>query len=781
MKKIIKFLTSPIFLLSALIFLVYHEVFLFDKIAMPADTLVGSYFPWLDYKWGYSVGVPVKNPPISDIFSQFYIWKMKGVQSLIQGVVPLWNKFEFSGTPFLASYHTALLFPANLLLLIPKQWGWNLYISLSTLFAGLAMYLFLKRWIDNKWAALAGSIIFAFAGPMTTWAEFGTGVWAAIFIPLILYLVDVYILDSKKWALPAISISVALMFLAGHAQIDTYMAVIVPLYAFKRLNWNLRKSVKKLLNLFIAGLIGIGLSAIQLLPTTDFLNLSIRSQEQYASLFNYGLSPLTQSIRLWAADFFGHPSTYNHWGKVVYHEYSSFLGTLTLPVILALIISRSIGEKFKFFLYLFIATLLLAYQNPISLFIFKQPIPLLTYSSASRIFFITSFASAVLLSHGLDQFMKNKLSNLSLIFSATIFIILTGLALYFVPEQHMTISLRNSVIPLGLLIASAVSLKIIPSKQVLIILFVLLTSLDMGRYFRKYNPFVPARLTFPTTPVIEFLQEQPGTFRIARSNTNLLPPNTWEMYDLEAVEGYNPLRLLSYNRLFNIINDGEYASRPSRYAELSRHGSFNPVFLDALNVKYFVTLKRELVGVKDSNAKQIDKHEYEPVFEDKTVRIFQSPTYNSRAYFVPDYTVAKDKEHLAELIEAEDFDPRVAVILEEELEDEISAPDKTDKLGINYHSSNRVEIETVTSSSNLMVLADAYDPNWKVKIDGKESKIYKANIALRAVIVPAGKHNIVFEYYPDSYKLGARITLTSFALLAGITIFQFKKSKKQDQ
>jgi len=73
--KLIKKLLPLFFLFVFVTLFLFKETFIKGFVPVPADTLVGSYFPWLDYKWGFTVGVPVKNPPISDVFSQFFIWK----------------------------------------------------------------------------------------------------------------------------------------------------------------------------------------------------------------------------------------------------------------------------------------------------------------------------------------------------------------------------------------------------------------------------------------------------------------------------------------------------------------------------------------------------------------------------------------------------------------------------------------------------------------------------------------------------------------------------------
>ena len=57
------------------------------------------------------------------------------------------------------------------------------------------------------------------------------------------------------------------------------------------------------------------------------------------------------------------------------------------------------------------------------------------------------------------------------------------------------------------------------------------------------------------------------------------------------------------------------------------------------------------------------------------------------------------------------------------------------------------------------MLADTYYPGWKSAVDRRDTKIYIANYAFRAVKVPAGEHRVTFRYEPASFRWGLRITL----------------------
>ncbi len=758
-----KILTHPLFWFILFLIILFREALFQNQVLVPADTLVGSYYPWLDSKWDYPTGVPVKNPPISDVFSQFFIWKHQTIDLWRQGIVPLWNKLSFSGTPLLPSIHWGVFFPGNLFLLLPKFTGWNLYLIASTVSAFLFMYLFLGRLLKSSFAKFTGSLIFAFAGPMTTWFEFGTGVWAASLIPLCLYLIDRFLTEKKFYLLALLSLSFTSLIFAGHAQLLTYAGVILPLFALSRQQFNLTKQT---LLVAFSLLLGLGLSAIQLLPTFEFYQVSIRELEKYASDFNYGLSPVIELIRLWAPDFFGSPSTYNHWSSVSYHEYSSFLGTISLPLITSLFFTHS-RKKYHFFFVLFFVSLFLAVNSPVSRFIFSLPLPLLTYSSASRLFFLTGLSAAVLVAGSLEELRNKKLNIKASTISSLLLIVITLLAIKFTPLQFQTTSLRNSAIPVALLATFLISLNLFHRRPfILLFIIPLLFMGDFGRYFRKYNPSVPARIVFPTTPVIDFLKSQNGVFRIARTKDNLLPPNTWSYYGLEAVEGYDPLRLLNYNRLFNVINQTSFLNKPSRYSELE---NFDPRYLDALNVKYFVTLKEGLSGRADMDLPILEKHRYQEVFRDGSVVVYQSPTYKDRAYFASNYQIANSNEDLDKKLRSLDLDPRTTAILSEELTFPIS-PCKDCRVEVLSHVPNKVKLQVSTDANALLVLADTYVTDWQAYIDDQETKIYQANGALRSIIVPPGEHNVVFHYSPLSFRRGLLISSISLVVTS---IFSF--------
>jgi hypothetical protein len=57
-----------------------------------------------------------------------------------------------------------------------------------------------------------------------------------------------------------------------------------------------------------------------------------------------------------------------------------------------------------------------------------------------------------------------------------------------------------------------------------------------------------------------------------------------------------------------------------------------------------------------------------------------------------------------------------------------------------------VHVKTVSESPAMLLLNDKMEPEWQVTVDGKPAKPLKANYLMRAVEVPAGKHDVVFKW-----------------------------------
>jgi len=87
--------------------------------------------------------------------------------------------------------------------------------------------------------------------------------------------------------------------------------------------------------------------------------------------------------------------------------------------------------------------------------------------------------------------------------------------------------------------------------------------------------------------------------------------------------------------------------------------------------------------------------------------------------------------------------------------------DVANKIGY-FTTSSALDLKVEAKNPALLVVSDLYYPGWKAFLDGKDWPIFRTDCLFRGVLVPAGKHQVLFEYHPLSFIIGE--------ILFGITV-----------
>jgi hypothetical protein len=162
----------PIGLIIVAVLIFFYPVWVKHLFPIPGDFVVGTYFPWLDYKWGNAVGVAVKNPITSDVVSINYPLRVLAVDILKGGHIPLWNSDMFAGFPLLANIQVGVFSPTIILyFLMPVIWAWTGQIVLQPFLAAIFTYLFLRHLKLSKLPSVFGGLVYAFSGFNMIWME----------------------------------------------------------------------------------------------------------------------------------------------------------------------------------------------------------------------------------------------------------------------------------------------------------------------------------------------------------------------------------------------------------------------------------------------------------------------------------------------------------------------------------------------------------------------------------------------------------------------------------
>lgn len=91
-----------------------------------------------------------------------------------------------------------------------------------------------------------------------------------------------------------------------------------------------------------------------------------------------------------------------------------------------------------------------------------------------------------------------------------------------------------------------------------------------------------------------------------------------------------------------------------------------------------------------------------------------------------------------------------------------------------------VTYQSSSSSSRFAVFSEIfYDKGWKAYIDEKKVPIIRTNYVLRGLVIPAGNHNIRFEFRPSSFYTGEKMATIAnsiiFLLIAAAVYMLYKK------
>ena len=733
---------------------------IFPQRLFPGDNLIGLYHPYRDFFSNlYPAGFPYKNPLITDPFLQLFPWKYLSISAFKNLSIPLWNSYSFSGYPLMANFQSAAFFPLNILLFLPFELGWQVFILIQIPMCAIGMYLFLKKVSISHLAAIFASICYSLSGFTIGWLEWGNIGYIFALLPISLYFI--LCLSEKRTKKNSIFLYISLISLglAGHLQMEVYaLAVILGLIIFTYFD---KKNIQNTGYIFLIFILSILSTAFQLIPTFELIQNSYRSIDiAYLNQADWFI-PTQHFISLLAPDFFGSPARLNYWGVWNHLEFN--LSVSVAGIFFAFLgVSR---KRFVAFIFLvLVASSIFATKNPLSEVIYLRNLPFLSSAQPSRLIFIIIFCISTLSAFGIDRFYNFQVSAKKTALVSIILIACLGYILYltffnftiFGPidfANNQITAVRNMILPLVLAffilaIISLTFLKLLPRK-IAVLIIIASSVFELGYSANKFLPYSNSQMVFPQTKLIEFIRHDTGKFRISTSDDRILPPNISGQYGLESVEGYDPLYLKNYAEFISMIETGN--ENDVKFNRIVRPKNNNSKLFPLLNVKYVLSFDSQLNGST-------------PVFSEGITNVFVNKNFIPRAFTVKNIISAKDTNVSKQALLNSDFDPKSqAVVIGHDTVKSSSGNNVGGIATISLYSADKVIIETNDTQDSFLVLLDSYFPGWTAKVNGKNSQIFQTDHAFRGVDLPAGNNEVIFEYNPKSFYLGL--------IIAGLSMF----------
>jgi hypothetical protein len=592
-----------------------------------------------------------------------------------------------------------------------------------------------------------------------------------------------------------IAFSLSFQILSGYPQVVFYSSAAMGLL------WLIRLKITKeylLKSIFFSAflIVGLGVAAFQILPGLELLELSQRTVEPLE--FSWAFLPWSKIITFIAPDYFGNHATQNYWGPTDYTTTTGFVGVVSLILAgLGLSLIKK-SKEVKFALALAIVSLVLVFPTPISIWIWKSGILGMQAASAHRALVLFNISIAILASFGIARWIESKKA-ISLRYSLLIpAILLLGYGLFslvsyfkphffqltgvIIPEVwKLKVSLRNLIFPTGVFFLSVIILAVVRVngffKKTGKLLLVALLIFELFRFGWKFTPFSKREIVYPTTPVLEFLLKQNKPFRTTA--THVIPINIRMAYKLESLEGYDAVYPVNIAQFIAALNSGRPDTSPQgRYGTVS---NLHSRLLDLTNTKYLLVLKRNEGGDPDpegSIPKQFMNEKYKIVFEDKTTTVLENRQVLPRAFMVYDWEIVSNRQEILSRLLDNNYPLDKKILLEE---GRPVVGRRQGKGSVSYlkYSEQESVLEIETQDDGFLFVSDLFYPGWKVFVDDKEDKIFRANYAFRAISIPKGRHKVVFIYDPKSFKIGKWLSLATTVFLIGVLVYGQTKVKRK--
>jgi hypothetical protein len=745
-----------------------------------------------------------------DFVVQYYPFRSFFATSIADGTFPLWNPYTFAGMPFQADIQTALFYLPNWLL-VPfvsagklDIWYMELLNILHYYLAGITMYYCARSFSLSRVSAAFCAISYVFSGFAIVHAIHPVFISHLALFPLAFLLYRKSIVQHSWLIVILCSFILSQMLLSGSPQLSFYAFFFLFLYSlyevFTRHQENRDSETTKKAFFFRATYIfiiivflSLGFSAIQLLPTLELSSLSSRAEIAYGKTLEGQLS-WQQIFTLIVPKFFG---TFNHldtnnrepyWGSGSYNTYWEtciYVGIVTLTLALSYLSFPQKKRYTMFFSGVSLFSLLYSLGDNFILHkFFYEFIPGFDkFRSVGRFNFLFVVSMSLLSGFSFQQMLnakeekeKKKFLWISSALLATVlfisFIVRTSIFDNFILWQvQQNVELKDVPYEYSLPIISAIaqkytlnSLFIISASLILfffyskkklsysVVVFSVFLFLFIDIYLygfeqnnSKENPetYFSARKEFVTQIQSEQKQE---FFRVASRDKNhfFLDRNQGMLEKIFLLEGYTPLSLK------RIIP-------PTNSSSLSRQ---------LLNTKYALKFSDNTAPKESNGVWQLES--------DSSFLPRVSFVYNYRTFFTP------DKESLFML--SPQFNPREMVALEEEPNislDTIPTNDWTAE--IQSYKNNSFTVKVSTPKTGMLLLSEIFYPGWNAYVDGKQTKVYRADWSLRALVVEKGEHVVEMKFEPTPYYSGMKISLATLFLCVAIGGFDFYRRRKSSE
>jgi hypothetical protein len=797
----------PITVITISVITLFIPIIFEGKTFYAFDTFF-KFLPWSSY----IKTAPVNNPLITDPVNVFYPNLKLYKTAMRKGSIPLWNPYNFCGNKNHFFFHP---FQFISYAIFPETIAHDIVLGLLLFLSGILMYAYLRSIALSSYASIIGALAWMFNGYIMVWFEFENTLMCAASFPALLFAFEYWKKHENILSylifLGAFSLAIASSMYSFLAfQLIFFAAYVIYRYSGTKdtITYFFQKKIVLLFGIFgFACIINSGFFIEHFMSYTS----GQRSSFSFWSLFqNIGCIPINYLTTLLFPEILNSP-IYSHDLVPLQNAQQSYSNFNEMciycgiaPLILALIAIRRFEISMVRFYGITALIVITAAMGSILYFPIAL-VPGMSLSTPTRILFLFGFMIAVLSAIGFDS-IQPKIASRGRKIIMTLLLCVGGISLA-IPltlkteygfraisggsnafELFSTFPLFSSslIVNQFLLVSASIIILLFYlnhyEKRIRFVLFLallMILGLDLVSFGATYNTATPRVLEFPSTPGIQFLQNQPGKYR-AMSFGNFFH-NTLSAFNIEDIGGYSSFFPRRYGEYLYASQTGRADSIPNSFNRWITFQSYISPLINIVNVKYLLTPP----GMMLNNPK------IQQVYSGE-MTIYENKDAFDRAFFVPAYVFCSSKQEVLQRMVSssiEDFQKVVFLEIQPTSTDPVSHADSLvstkSRIEFRRYEPNTVEISGIFPQNGFLVLSDSYFPGWKATLDGTSVPIFLANYFMRAVQVPPGSHTIVFHYAPLYITISIWTSIISWMALAiaiaGILFFQCTNSSNRQK
>ena len=722
--------------------------------------------PW----WAGTRDHRVANLDMNDIVMQIVPWAHQVREAWKSMHFPLWNALSGSGYPLLANGQSSGLSPIRFLALpLPLGQSFTAEAAMKILIAMSFTYAFCRR----RWSELAsafGAICFGYCTFVQTWLHFPL-VTVAAFLPAAFLTLDLLI-ERVTWLRFVATVAVwSLMLLGGHPETVAHIFFLVALYL---IFWFVLRAVTlKQIAVFIAA---VGLAAVIaspfLAPFVEALHKSKRYQELQVHPNAIGYySDFPSMVILFQPHFFGHVPYEKAWGPEVAESITGFAGVLGVAAWFGLLIRAIVRRRWRDpeFFFVIVAPIILGIILgwPVISQIFHFAFAL---AANARLRLMLCWLIAAMTAAIIDVALRERPVYLLAGCAITASMLLYLMMRMPFPDAVRKDSAMLAILPSLVVIALSIFFVLPARARPFVAMIVLIAVIsELWEASSGWNPVLPQERSYPSTPLIERLQEivkstpRSAPFRVVGLGPALFP-NAQAIYGFEDIRAHDPMangRYLGVLRVVTGYNTADY---------FAKWENTDTRFLDFLNVKYIVTGAR--VELKD-------KQRYTVIYDANDGRIFDNRDVLPRFYPARNVLLEFKGDYFAKRLVSENDWAHSGVVKNLPVESDrmrqdllapraISAPEA--KLTITDSSPTDYRMRVRAPRFTLIVSSVPNWPGWHIRRNGRFIDPLPVNGAFLGFTVPPGDSDIRVFFFPASFYCGLAASLITVAALIVISV-----------